>query len=249
MDETFVGGKPRQTDRARWERTGATKSERTRAAREVSDQEDARLRHGAAEPHGVDRRHATSDGGESWQGGSLRRAQHSGPHRGPARRSQGLPRTRWSTPTRARPTAGCARPVGTTTRSTTPSMSTWTASLHTQTIDGFWSLVKRGIDGTHHAVSPKWLQGYLNEYVWRYNHRDDPVAMFLLLLLRAAQPTFRWGRRGLPWLGHFLQVTEDLLPGRDRDFVARWCLLCRAVPVCLCHLPPRVASSGAYSAG
>ena len=60
--------------------------------------------------------------------------------------------------------------------------------VHTQTIDGFWSLVKRGISGTHHAVSPKWLQGYLNEYVWRYNHRDDPRAMFALLLLRAALP-------------------------------------------------------------
>jgi transposase-like protein len=60
--------------------------------------------------------------------------------------------------------------------------------VHTQTIEGFWSLVKRGISGTHHAVSPKWLQGYLNEYVWRYNHRDDPKAMFLLLLLRAANP-------------------------------------------------------------
>jgi transposase-like protein len=58
--------------------------------------------------------------------------------------------------------------------------------VHTQTIDGFWSLVKRGISGTHHAVSPKWLQGYLNEYVWRYNRRDDRRAMFLSLLLRAA---------------------------------------------------------------
>jgi transposase len=62
--------------------------------------------------------------------------------------------------------------------------------VHTQTIDGFWSLVKRGISGTHHSVSPKWLQGYLNEYCWRYNHRDDPRAMFALLLLRAAKPTF-----------------------------------------------------------
>jgi transposase-like protein len=60
--------------------------------------------------------------------------------------------------------------------------------VHTQTIDGFWSLVKRGISGTHHAVSPKWLQGYLNEYVWRYNHRDDRRAMFALLLLRSADP-------------------------------------------------------------
>ena len=60
--------------------------------------------------------------------------------------------------------------------------------IHTNTIEGFWSLVKRGISGTHHAVSRKWLQGYLNEYVWRYNHRDDPRSMFELLLLRSAQP-------------------------------------------------------------
>ena len=58
--------------------------------------------------------------------------------------------------------------------------------VHTQTIEGFWSLVKRGIDGTHHAVSPKWLQGYVNEYVWRYNHRDERRPMFLALILRAA---------------------------------------------------------------
>src|SRR5665213_3210701 len=56
--------------------------------------------------------------------------------------------------------------------------------IHTQTIEGFWSLVKR-ISGTHHAVSAKWLQGYVNEYVWRYN-RDDSRSMFLSILLRAA---------------------------------------------------------------
>ena len=60
--------------------------------------------------------------------------------------------------------------------------------VHTNTIEGFWSLVKRGIGGTHHAVSAKHRQGYLNEYVWRYNHRDDRRAMFWSLLLRAALP-------------------------------------------------------------
>ncbi|MCA1701947.1 MAG: IS1595 family transposase [Actinobacteria bacterium] len=61
--------------------------------------------------------------------------------------------------------------------------------VHTNTIEGFWSLVKSGIRGSHHAVSAKYLQGYLNEYAWRYNHRRDPRGMFLLLLLRAAQAT------------------------------------------------------------
>lgn len=47
--------------------------------------------------------------------------------------------------------------------------------------------MKRGISGTHHNVSSKWLQGYLNEYAWRYNNRDDNgPAQFLLLILRAA---------------------------------------------------------------
>ncbi len=59
--------------------------------------------------------------------------------------------------------------------------------VHTNTIDGFWSLMKRGIDGVYHAVSAKHLQGYLNEYTWRYNHRSDERAQFETLLLRAAR--------------------------------------------------------------
>lgn len=57
--------------------------------------------------------------------------------------------------------------------------------IHTNTIEGFWSLVKRGIDGVYHAVSAKHLQGYLNEYAWRYNHRNGGRMMFEVLLLRA----------------------------------------------------------------
>ena len=57
-----------------------------------------------------------------------------------------------------------------------------------QTIEGFFSLVKNGIRGVYHVVSAKWLQGYLNEYAWRYNHRDDRAAMFERLLARAALP-------------------------------------------------------------
>lgn len=53
---------------------------------------------------------------------------------------------------------------------------------HTQTIEGFWSLVKRGISGSHHSVSAKYLQGYLNEYAWRYNHRADSRAQFFGIL-------------------------------------------------------------------
>jgi hypothetical protein len=37
---------------------------------------------------------------------------------------------------------------------------------------------ENGIRGVYHVVSEKWLQGYLNEYAWRYNHRDDGHAQF-----------------------------------------------------------------------
>jgi transposase len=58
--------------------------------------------------------------------------------------------------------------------------------VHTQTIDGFFGLLKNGIKATHHGVSAKWLQGYCNEYAWRWNRRDNGHAMFLALLDESA---------------------------------------------------------------
>jgi transposase-like protein len=45
--------------------------------------------------------------------------------------------------------------------------------IHTQSIDSFWALLKRGIIGTYHNVSKKYLPLYLNEFQWRFNHRKD----------------------------------------------------------------------------
>jgi transposase-like protein len=59
-------------------------------------------------------------------------------------------------------------------------------NVHTQTIEGFFSNLKRGVAGAYHSVSRDWLQSYLNEYAWRYNHRDDDRAMFRHLVDRAA---------------------------------------------------------------
>ncbi len=58
--------------------------------------------------------------------------------------------------------------------------------VHTQTIEGFFGLLKTGIRGVYHSVSEKWLQGYLNEYAWRYSERDSGRVMFHTLLHRAA---------------------------------------------------------------
>ena len=54
--------------------------------------------------------------------------------------------------------------------------------VHTNTIEGFWSLLKRGIGGVYHAVSTKYLQTYCDEYSYRYNRRFDDKPMFASLL-------------------------------------------------------------------
>ena len=55
---------------------------------------------------------------------------------------------------------------------------------HTNTIDGFWALVKNGIKGVYHSVSPQYLQHYLDEYTFRYNHRKDTTPMFWSFMVR-----------------------------------------------------------------
>jgi len=57
---------------------------------------------------------------------------------------------------------------------------------HTNTAEGFFGHFKTDVRGTHHSVSKRWLGSYLNEWVWKWNHRDDDVAMFRRLLTNAA---------------------------------------------------------------
>jgi transposase-like protein len=57
-------------------------------------------------------------------------------------------------------------------------------NAHTNTIDGFWSLVKRGIKGVYYQVGAEYLQSYINEYSFRYNRRKVMRPMFSLLAER-----------------------------------------------------------------
>ncbi len=49
-------------------------------------------------------------------------------------------------------------------------------AVHTNTIEGFWAIVKRAIYGQFHHVSRQYLPLYLNEITHRYNQRGNPDA-------------------------------------------------------------------------
>lgn len=49
---------------------------------------------------------------------------------------------------------------------------------HTNTIEGYFGILKRSIRGTHIHVSPKYLSLYLGEFEYRYNLRKVPSEMF-----------------------------------------------------------------------
>jgi transposase len=55
-------------------------------------------------------------------------------------------------------------------------------NIHTNAIEGFWSLLKRGISGVYHSIGSHYVQSYCNEYAFRYNHRDDETPMFKTFL-------------------------------------------------------------------
>jgi transposase-like protein len=54
--------------------------------------------------------------------------------------------------------------------------------VNTNSVEGFWSLVKNGINGTYRMVSPKYLQTYLNEFAFRYNHDHSKSHLFDYIL-------------------------------------------------------------------
>ena len=118
----------------------------------------------------------------------------------------GCCRSRSSTPMSGSRTSGWRVRATSTGASNMPKRSTWWA-MHTNTIEGFWSLVNRGITETHHAVSAKWLQVYLNEYAWalrppRRRAGDVPDATSAIgddrpVLTVAWRPSF--GRRRPPY--------------------------------------------------
>ena len=54
-------------------------------------------------------------------------------------------------------------------------------AVHTNTLEGWFSLLKRGVNGTFHHVSEKHLNRYIDEFVFRYNNRkvNDSIRSIL----------------------------------------------------------------------
>ena len=65
--------------------------------------------------------------------------------------------------------------------------------IHTNGIESFWSMLKRGNIGTYHQMSPKHLQRYVTEFAGRQNVRQLDTITQMALLARGLE-----GKR-LPW--------------------------------------------------
>lgn len=60
------------------------------------------------------------------------------------------------------------------------------AEVHTNTVEGVWSLLKRSVIGTYHQLSAKHLPAYLDEIAFRFNNRENPY-LFRDTLLRLVE--------------------------------------------------------------
>lgn len=58
---------------------------------------------------------------------------------------------------------------------------------HTQTVESFFSLLKRGVFGSFHSVSEQHLQRYVDEFAFRWNYRNTDDADRAAAIIKAAE--------------------------------------------------------------
>jgi transposase-like protein len=54
-------------------------------------------------------------------------------------------------------------------------------NIHTNTVESFWAIVKRAVYGIYHHISLKYMQDYIDEFSFRYNHREIDNGFDLIL--------------------------------------------------------------------
>jgi transposase-like protein len=60
-------------------------------------------------------------------------------------------------------------------------------AVHTNTVEGYFSILKRGVNGTYHRISPAHLHRYLNEFDFRYSTRENSDGFRTVKALRQAE--------------------------------------------------------------
>ena len=70
--------------------------------------------------------------------------------------------------------------------------------IHTNGIEGFWSLFKRGVIGSFHKVSIKHLDRYLNEFEYRFNHRKEQDIYAMVMINLVIQTGIRYKQLTAP---------------------------------------------------
>lgn len=72
-------------------------------------------------------------------------------------------------------------------------MSSHVGRLRTNTIEGFWSLIKRGVMGSYHKISRKYLPLYVAEFQFRCNNRlNSDISERLFTAVRIIIAHFLW---------------------------------------------------------
>lgn len=68
-------------------------------------------------------------------------------------------------------------------------------NVSTNSIEGFWSLLKRTIKGTYVSIQAEHLQKYVEEQAWRYNNRKlDDRGRFLELMKSISGKRLTWAK-------------------------------------------------------